>query len=87
LAVISGDHQTDASAQVPLFVLVHSPLVGPSTWEPVADELIEDDALTAQARGWAVDRAEAGHLHTVVEPVDVANRILGLLARLGVVPR
>jgi hypothetical protein len=44
--------------------------------------MYEADAATAQARGWPVDRMEAGHLHLVVDPGDVTDRIHRLLSRL-----
>jgi hypothetical protein len=40
--------------------------------------LFADTADDAQARGWPVERIDAGHLHLVVDPADVADRIVRL---------
>jgi hypothetical protein len=40
--------------------------------------LFSDDADAAYARGWPVERFDAGHLHLVVEPRAVAERIVAL---------
>jgi hypothetical protein len=39
----------------------------------------EPQASTAAHSGWPVDRLAAGHLHAVVAPIDVTDRILRLL--------
>jgi hypothetical protein len=45
------------------------------------------DAAAARDRGWAVDEIDAGHLHLVVDPAGVTDRLLRLLDQLGVVRR
>jgi pimeloyl-ACP methyl ester carboxylesterase len=47
----------------------------------------EPQASTAASLGWPVDRLDAGHLHAVVAPTDVTDRILLLLDGIDGIPR
>ena len=62
-----------------LVVLVHSPLVGASTWSLVAKEL-RAAALEARRRGWSGRRIRGGHFHMLVAPATVAQAILAARA-------
>ena len=68
------------------FVLVHSPLVGPSTWVAVAHCLLaaghDAEARPARGLGLPVRLLDAGHLHPVVDPVAVADVVSDLARRL-----
>jgi hypothetical protein len=40
-------------------------------------------AAEAAARGWACREIDGGHFHMLVEPVAVADALLGLIAHMG----
>ena len=62
------------------FVLVHSPLVGPKTWEGVAAEFADRVRVAAEAEayGWRVEHLPGSHLHAVTNPGEVAEELLSL---------
>jgi hypothetical protein len=57
-------------AIAPLIALIHAPVLGPSSWLPVA-------GVAARA-GWPVLDLPGGHLHMLVSPGEVAAAITGL---------
>ena len=63
----------------------------PAGWErlPAAylgfGETYADERTEAEARGWPVETLEGLHLHQLVDPGGVADALLRLLGRLGVV--
>jgi len=46
----------------------------------------EPAAATAEERGWPVRRIDAGHLHTVVDPAEVADLIFQLIEPFQIAP-
>ena len=74
---------------------MHSPLVGPSSWDLIAPALAEpgrpvtipdltstayeDEAVRAAGLGWPVIRLASHHLALLTDPAEVAEAISELL--------
>jgi hypothetical protein len=62
-------------------LLVHSPLIGCGTWEPIARDLAEDEAARARELGWPVRQMLSHHLALLTEPGRVAHEVRQLIGR------
>ena len=62
-------------------VLVHSPLVGPASWDAVAADLA-GRGYEVRALGWVVARRMSHHVAQLTEPGMVAAALCELLGQL-----